>query len=443
MNFIKSLYLSERFYISIINIIVLALLGHFVPLLFPIAKISLLLFFALVAVDSLMLYRSKRGISGKRICPEKLSNGDENTIGIHIENNYPFTINIKAIDEVPHQFQMRDFETFISLKSAHSKTINYKLRPVERGEYQFGYINLFASTTLGLVQRRYQEGEKSLLPVYPSFMQMRQYEILAISNRLSEVGVKKVRRIGHQMEFDQIREYVRGDDYRTINWKATARKSQLMVNQYQDEKSQPVYSIIDMGRSMKMPFNGLSLLDYAINASLVISNTASLKQDKTGLITFNKEIESIVPANSQRTHILKIMEVLYNQKTSYSEPNFELLHATIRRRIPQRSLLILFTNFESLGSMKRQLPYLTALSRHHLLLVVFFSNSEIKELTKRPAKTQEEIYIKTIGEKFMYDKKQIVKELEKYGIHSLMSEPQNVTINALNKYLELKARGLI
>ncbi|WP_372639694.1 DUF58 domain-containing protein [Ancylomarina sp.] len=443
MNFIKSLYLTERFYMSMIGIVVLALLGHFIPLLFPFAKIIFLLFLALVVVDSLMLYRSKKGLYGKRICPEKLSNGDENPIDINIENNYPFTVNIKVIDEVPLQFQMRDFESIISLRAGHRKTISYNLRPVERGEYQFGHINLFAATPLGLIQRRYQEGEKSILPVYPSFMQMRQYELLAISNRLSELGVKKVRRIGHQMEFDQIREYVRGDDYRTINWKATARKSQLMVNQYQDEKSQPVYSIIDMGRSMKMPFNGLSLLDYAINASLVISNTASLKQDKTGLITFNKEIEAIVPANSQRTHILKIMEVLYNQKTSYSEPNFELLHATIRHRIPQRSLLILFTNFESLESMKRQLPYLTALSRHHLLVVVFFSNSEIKEMIKKPAKTQEEIYIKTIGEKFIYDKKQIVKELERYGIHSLMSDPQNVTINTLNKYLELKARGLI
>jgi uncharacterized protein (DUF58 family) len=216
-----------------------------------------------------------------------------------------------------------------------------------------------------------------------------------------------------------------------------------MVNQFQDEKSQEVYCLIDMGRSMKMPFNGMSLLDYAINATLVIANTANQKQDKAGLITFSKEIQATVPANSQRPHILKIMQVLYNQSTNFQEPNFELLYGTVKRKIRQRSLLLLFTNFESLDSMKRQLPYLQGLARNHLLVVVFFSNSEIPKLLKGNSKNIEDIYIKTIGEKFIYDKKQIVHELEKNGIHAVLTKPEHLTINTLNKYLELKARGLI
>ena len=166
------------------------------------------------------------------------------------------------------------------------KTISYFLRPVKRGEYSFGAVNVFASSPIGLVSRRYQFSQNKMVPVYPSYIQMRKYELLAISNRLTDTGIKKIRRVGQHTEFERIREYVPGDDYRTINWKASARKSHLMVNNYQDERSQQVYALIDKGRAMQMPFNGMSLLDYAINASLVISNIAIKKSDKAVLITF-------------------------------------------------------------------------------------------------------------------------------------------------------------
>ena len=443
MKFIKSIYLTQNLYWGLVLLALISILGHFIPLLFPVAKLLLLLFFVCLGLDIFILYRNKKGIIASRKCPEKLSNGDDNSISIFVENDYPLTARINIIDELPVQFQKRDFLYSFQLKHGEEKQINYDLRPTERGEYHFGLLNVYVSTFFFFLKRRFKIEPEQMLPCYPSFMQMRQYELLAISNRLNAYGVKRIRRIGHQMEFDQIRDYVKGDDYRTINWKATARKSQIMVNQYQDEKSQPVYCIIDTGRSMKMPFNGLTLLDYAINTSLVISNTAVIKNDKAGLICFGKDINAHIPADGRRTQIRKIMEVLYNQKTNYPEPNYELLHSSSRRLLRNRSLLILFTNFESLDSMKRQLPYLQGLAKDHLLMVIFFTNTEIQEITQQAAKSIEEIYIKTIGEKFIYDKKLIVKELEKYGIHAILSNPKDLTINTLNKYLEFKSRGLI
>ena len=123
---------------------------------------------------------------------------------------------------------------------------------------------------LQLVKRRYIFPARQVVKVYPSYVQMRRYQLLAVSNRLQEAGVKRIRKIGHSMEFEQIKEYVRGDDYRTINWKATARKDGLMVNNYTDERSQQIYCLINKGRVMKMPFEGMTLLDHAINASLVL-----------------------------------------------------------------------------------------------------------------------------------------------------------------------------
>lgn len=162
------------------------------------------------------------------------------------------------------------------------KVIQYFLRPVKRGEYSFGSVNAFVSSPIGFISRRFKFSQDKMVPVYPSYIQMRKFELLAISNRLTETGVKKIRRIGHNMEFELIKEYVNGDDFRTINWKATARKQHLMVNHFQDERSQQVYSLIDKGRVMQMPFEGMSLLDYAINATLVISNIAIKNLTKPG-----------------------------------------------------------------------------------------------------------------------------------------------------------------
>jgi uncharacterized protein (DUF58 family) len=266
---------------------------------------------------------------------------------------------------------------------------------------------------------------------------------MAISNRLNEIGIKKIRRIGHSLEFDQVKSYVQGDDYRTVNWKATARKGELMVNSFTDEKAQHVYCVIDKSRIMKMPFEGLSLLDYAINASLVLSNVALLKEDKAGLITIAEKTGSIVPADRKPAQLGKIMSVLYKEKTRYLETNMETLYTSIRSVLKQRSLLVFFTNFESMSALNRQLPFLKRIAKFHLLLIVFFENTELKSLTEEEVKDVEGIYIKTIASKFAYEKKLVVKELAKHGILSILTPPEKLTINVINRYLSIKAQQKI
>ena len=390
-----------------------------------------------------MLFANNKGMFCTRTHAERFSNGDNNPIKITVENRYVFDVKTKVIDEIPHQFQRRDvlFKTFI--KAGEHSVITYELRPVKRGVYNFGTVNLFAQNNIGLLSRRYKFKQSSDVAVYPSYLQMRHYQLMAISNRLSEVGIKKIRRIGHSMEFEQIKEYVAGDDYRTLNWKATARRGQPMVNNFTDEKSQQVYCVIDKSRLMKMPFNELSLLDYAINASLVLSNIALTKQDKAGIITFSEQMGTFLPANKKATQMQAILEVLYKQKTRYLESNFEQLYITLRRKVSQRSLIVLFTNFESMSGMRRHLSYLRKIAQHHLLLIVFFENTELKTLLTTPANNLEEVYTKTVAEKFAFEKRLIAKELQQYGILSMLTPPEQVTINSINKYLELKAKQVI
>lgn len=442
-NFYKNLFLGGRLFIGLGSAAVLFLLSFFFPWLGDIPVIFFWLVILLFLIDVVLLYRVPKGIFAKRISPERLSNGDENEISIYIESNYLFAVDVEIIDEIPHQFQKRDVLFKTALKSRQHKLLNYLLRPTKRGEYDFGWLRVYVQSPLKLVSRRFNFEQTETLPVYPSFLQMRKYELMAISNRLNEIGIKKIRRLGHSMEFEQIKNYVAGDDYRTLNWKATARQGNLMVNSYTDEKSQHVYCVIDKSRAMKMPFEGLSLLDYAINAALVLSSVALLKEDRAGLITISDKKGAVIPAEKRPTQLNKIMEVLYREKTRYLETNMELLYTTIRNTLKQRSLVVFFTNFESASALERQLPYLKRIAKFHLLVMVFFENTGLKTLSEEPATNVEGIYIKTIAEKFVYEKKLMVKELSRHGIQSILTAPQNVTVNTINRYLELKARQKI
>lgn len=420
----------------------LFLMAYQFPGLLPISVMLFGVFVVLVLVDSVLLFKQK-GIAAKRLLPEKLSNGDENPIEITLKNNYNFNVQLKLIDEMPFQYQKRDFEIDTQLDKLTDKKITYTLRPLERGEYHFGNLNVYATSPIGLLTRRFQFGKDAMVPNYPSFLQLKKYMLLAFSNRIFEFGLKKIRRIGHTMEFEQIKEYVQGDDIRNINWKATAKRSQLMVNQFQDERSQPIYSVIDKGRAMKMPFHGLSLLDYAINATLVISNVALKKQDKAGMFAFSRKIANKVVAERRPSQMNQIMETLYNLDTDYSESDFSRLYIDIKRSLNQRSLLLLYTNFETLDALHRQLPYLQAIAKNHVLVVIFFENTELDKLTQKESRNTFEIFEKTIAEKFVYEKKLIINELQKHGIQSILTAPEDLTLNTINKYLEIKARGLI
>ena len=413
------------------------------PRAFNIIKLILLLLATLTILDTVILFSAKTGAKGIRHLPEKFSNGDQNSVRLTISNYYTFPVYVKIIDEIPEQFQVRNFGIIRKLDPSSTSELEYQLRPVDRGEYYFGTLNIYVTSIFGLISRRFTYGDKAMVPTYPSFMQLRKYDLMAISNNLTQYGIKKIRKIGHTMEFEQIKEYVLGDDLRTINWKATAKRNQLMVNQFQDEKSQPVYSIIDKGRVMKMPFDGLTLLDYAINAALVMSNVALKKQDKAGILAFSKKVENIVVAERRTSQMNLILETLYNVSTDFYESDYSRLYADVKRNITHRSLMLLYTNFETLDSLHRQLPYLKAMAKNHLLVVIFFKNTELNTLINEPAQSVQQAYDKVIAEKFAFEKRLIVNELQKYGIQSILTSPQDLTIDTINKYLEIKARGLL
>jgi uncharacterized protein (DUF58 family) len=443
-KFIRPLFFSTRFYWSLVTVIVLFVLSYNWNVLYVVAQLTGVFLAVMVLIDYIILFSARGGIKIQRITTERFSIGDNNEVHLVLRNRYPFPVTLKIIDEIPVQFQQRDFVIRTALANNEEKKLFYTLRPVERGEFIFNDVNVFVKSPLQLVIRRIQEEGEQMVKVLPSYFALRQFELMASSNNLAEAGSRKIRKIGHSLEFEQIKEYVPGDDIRSINWKATARKGgQLMVNNYADERSQQVYCIVDKGRVMKMPFEGMTLLDYAINATLILSRVALTRQDKAGLVTFAEHIGHFLPADRKAAQMTNILETLYNQQTKFQESDYEKLYALVRTRITQRSLIVLFTNFESLSGLQRQLPYIRSIARSHLVLVVFFENTELRQLTDSKAYDVETLYTKTIAEKFVYEKRLIVKELQQHGIFTILTAPQNLTVNTVNKYLELKARQAI
>ena len=439
----KRFYINHRFFHVLAGVGLCYFLAFFFPKLTWFAHALLCLLAVLFIVDSLLLFNQKDTIYSQRILPEKLSNGDENSVKIDIKNNYPFRVDLKIIDEIPFQFQKRDFLIKKTILPQGSSFFEYILIPKERGEYVFGGLNIYAKSPIGLVSRKFVFQKEASLPSYPSFVHLRKYELMALQNEFLLGGIKKIRKLGHTMEFEQIRNYVQGDDIRSINWKATSKANKLMVNQYQDERSQRIYMLIDKGRTMQMPFKGLSLLDYSINAVMALSHIILKKSDRAGMMTFSQKTENKVQAEQKSGQLKKISEALYNIKTNFYESDFSRLYQDVKTTISQRSLVLLFTNFETLDAVNRQMKYLRGIARNHLLVVIFFKNSELNDLMNKKPENIQEVYDEIIAEKLEFEKKLIIQELRKYGIFTIYTLPENLNIEVINKYLEIKARGIL
>lgn len=435
------MFLPVRFYYTAIVVIVVLALGQLWPPLFYVGA-SLLALSALLLVTDIAILWMRRGIKATRHCSSRFSNGDENPVSIQMENNYPFAVKLNIIDEIPHIFQRRDVNFAMRLKAGEKGTVDYTLRPTKRGVYGFGYIRAFVTSPIGLVQRRFSCDQPIDVAVYPSYLMLHQYEFLAISNNLTEMGIKRIRRVGNNTEFEQIKSYVQGDDYRLINWKASARAHHLMVNVYTDERSQQIINVIDKGRIMQQAFAGMTILDYAINASLVLSYVALHRDDKAGVITFADQFSDFVKPDRGPAQMNDILECLYHQTTDFAESDYSTLVANVNRLVGQRSLLILYTNFFDYNSMLRQLPYLRQLNRHHRLVVIFFIDEDRRDFINQQPHSIKDYYEHSIAAKIDNEQTLIINTLRQYGINSLLTSPQNLSVNIINRYLEMKSRGL-
>ena len=439
----RDTYLKDRFFIAIGLTIALFVFAYSYPGFMVLGKIVLVSIFILTLLEWVLLYKLSPQLNAYRKVSGRLSLGDTQEVTYEVSNLSRYNLNIEIIDELPYQLQSRDFKFGNKLKANQKSTYRYPIRPLVRGAYSFGNLHIYASIPIiSLIERRITMSANEEVKVLPSIIQMKKYELEIFARTASLSGIRRVRSIGEDDEFEHIRSYQQGDNIRSINWKATSRRSTPMINQFQNTRSQMVYCIIDKGRSMKMPFAGLTLLDYSINTSLVISNIVLKKYDRAGLITFSDRIGRIVAAENTRLQLGLISQHLYNQTTGFKESNYELLFYTLQNQLRRRSVLLFFTNFEHLYDLDRNLEYFKALNRRHLMVIIFFINTELITTSEMEANSVADIYLKTFAERTLIEKEVILNKLTHLGIQCILTKPENLSISVINKYLEIKAKRM-
>ena len=441
-------YATARPFWIVAALVAVFVLGHFYPALAVAGRFGALAFAAVLALDAWALWRSGGALASRRTVEDKLSNGDPNPVRLEVTNALPFTTRVLVLDEPPAPFvatdpALRILRFTATLAPGERAAFAYSVRPTERGAYSWGSVNAYATGPLGLLQRRFRDGSEETRPAYPSIIQMRRYAFLAATNRLSEAGVRPVRRRGHAHEFDRLRDYAPGDDVRRINWKATARRQGrpgggLVTNEYHDERQQPLYAALDMGRAMREAFDGLTLLDHSVNAALALLNVALIKGDRAGLVAFGKSVQTVVPAAGGPRQRVRLLESLYALQPTFEEPGYGALYAGVRARMPKRGLFLLFTNFETRTALRRRLPQLQALARRHRLVVVFFENVGVQSIVERPAERPAEVYIKDQAERLAEERRAVLETLQQAGIGALLTTPDALTVDTINRYLILR-----
>lgn len=439
----RNIHITRYFFIVASIGVILIACGHLLPLCGTIGKTFLIVLLGLTVLDILLVSISKNPLTAQRILDKRMNLGDPNKVSLSIINQTIQPLSVLIYEGYPVEMQKRSSAETLVLLPRKKKSFDYVFQPTERGKYFFRNVSVYVRSPLFLIQRKITLPLEQEVHVYPSVLQMKQFELKVFNQQTQTQGIKKVRKLGNASEFEQIRNYVQGDDLRTINWKATSRKNELMVNQYQEERSQSVYCIIDKSRAMQLAFHNMTMLDYAINTSLVFSNIALRKGDRPGLITFSNKIGSIVPADKTAGQMKRIIETLFHQKTLFKEGDFQLLYQSIRKTVKTRSLLMLYTNFESEFAMRRALPMLQRINKHHVLVVVFFQNNELQEWSQQPITKYTELVHSTVAEKLTQTKWNIAKELRQHGIQTILTKPEDLSINSINKYLEMKAKGTI
>ena len=441
-NALASLYLTNRIFYSLVAVACVAVAGFWHWALFYLAVVLLVLVLGALVVDIYLLYAAAGKLSVERRTPRVLSLSDSSQIRVLVRYAGQLPLRAVLTDELPFDLQVRDQAIPFAIGPDFDQEITYPVRPLTRGEYEFGDVNLFLTTRLGLAEHRLRTPATTVVPVYPSIIQMQQFALKATTTVASD-GRRRLRRLTKSYEFDQIKEYVTGDDYRSINWKATGRTNQLMVNQYEDERSQRIYCCVDRGRTMLMPFNGLSLLDYAINATLALSNVIIKRQDRAGLITFADKIGTVLPADARPDHLRRIMEALYREEEKQQEADYDLLYYASRKLVGGRSLMILFTNFESTYALDRTLPALRRVARAHQLIVVLFENTEIADLLKERVEEVEDVYRQSTARDWLQQRQLMAARLRQNGVNVVLTRPEQLSGAVINKYLELKRRGVV
>lgn len=344
-------------------------------------------------------------------------------------------------DEPPQDYIISELFQSASIGPGETATVGYSVKPLRRGDYRFGGTNLQWHGVLGLVKRKRRYALEAPVKVYPNLLEVRKYELLARRDQLFEIGLKNVRKLGQGTEFERLRDYERDDDYRRINWPATARLHKPITTDYQPERSQSVIVLLDAGRLMTAPLGPLSKLDYAINTTLMLAYVAIVRGDRVGLLTFADNVTGYWEPDKGRRQFLALLEALYKVQPQQVESDYLKAGAFLSTRRSKRSLVVLFTDIidrQQAGAMVRGFG---RLAPRHLPMAVTMADNEVLAMAGKAPADSQEMYQNIVARMLLDDRAAALDALARRGAMTVDVPADKLTLAVVNKYLEVKARG--
>jgi uncharacterized protein (DUF58 family) len=321
--------------------------------------------------------------------------------------------------------------------------VHYDFESTRRGSFALQHTHIRARSRLGLWWRYFQKPLASTVHVYPDMKQIAEYELLARTDRLSQVGVRRTRKIGQDNEFERLRDYTRDDNPRYIDWRATARRGKLTVKDFQSSQSQRVLFLIDCGRMMTNQAGGISLLDHALNAMLMLSYVTLRRGDAVGLVLFSDTIHAYVPPKSGLGHMNRLLHASFDRFPQLVESRYDLAFVQLAKNCRKRSLVVLVTSvIDEVNSLAVE-QYLGHLVGRHLPLGVLLRDRQLFAAADQPDPTGKALFRAAAAAEILAWRHQVLTDLEHKGVLALDVFPEEMTAPLINAYLEAKARHLL
>ncbi|UBM59182.1 DUF58 domain-containing protein [Marinilongibacter aquaticus] len=444
MTVFKHIYFPNRTFGILGGIALLFTIALIFPSLISIGLVCLLFFFGMLFLEAFLLFKIVPAPVLERDVPKQLKPGEKNNILIRLKNNSNFELLGTLYEDFPDQLQMFDWEKRLRIRAKSHLDYTYSIRPEKRGLYiWYNSYFVYKLKLPGLLMRKVTYDLYDESHCFPSFTALKLQRVKGVQNLLLQSESSQVRKVGNSFEFDQIKEYQLGDNYRHLNWKASAKRNQLMLNTFRDEQSQDIYFALDMGRTMLKKEENMNLLDSAISCTLTLSQLILAAKDRAGLINFHAKHCDWQKAENGLGQFNKLKKNLYQVEAENTDPNFELLYKFVRTQIKQRSLFIIFTQFDNTESMERNLKYLQMMNKFHLVLLVLFENKALLKLAEEKAESPRQIYTQTIAREMLNQQTVTLKKLNQTGVLSLNVDPKSINLKAINTYIDIKRKQML
>lgn len=412
----------------------------------------------LAAVVDAALVPGPRSVDVDRDPPAQVGLGEAADVTLRVANRSPRPVRVRVTDDLPPGMVREGGKPDGPREAAGwripaadvmecrvpaggRRTVSYRVRGEERGSADLGDVHVRALGPLGLVWRQWRRRGADEVRVRPGLRQVQKYRLLALRHRLGEMGVHRAAMRGEGTSFESLREYVRGDDPRSIDWKATARRGEVIVREYEAERSQSVVLAVDAGRLMSERAGGRERLDHALSAALLLAEVATSQGDRVGALVFADRIQHFVPpARGQRS---RIADALADTETRIVEPDYPSAFEHLAGRLRRRSLVVVFTDVVDVETSSALLTHLAAAGRRHVPLAVALRNPELDALADAPADDEPEVYRRAAAEELIQARARALASMRQAGVLVADARPDDAAPEVVNRYLEVKRRGML